>query len=189
MATVLGFKGKNHLQRRDPKTGRLTDDIAAAAAESDDDVDDRRTPATVFDPLHTEHAFTLDAAANAENAKCPRYFDRSVDGLSQSWAGEVVWCNPPYSALAAWTRKALAEVASGCPKVVMLLPANRTEQRWWQELIEPRRDAGVGVRTRFLPGRARFGTPKNPDGRWYTSAPFGLVVVTIEPTDEKGTER
>lgn len=51
--------------------------------------------------------------------------------------------------------KAWQEVS--CPLVVMLLPNNRTEQRFWQDLIEPYRDrAGSPLRVEFLSGRLRF---------------------------------
>lgn len=163
---------------------------------ADDDIDDRRTPASIFDPLHEEHRFTLDAAASRANAKLPAFFDRRADGLAQSWEGHVVWCNPPYSNLYAWVSKARREISASCLKVVLLLPANRTEQRWWQELIEPVRDRiGTGVTTRNLPGRPRFGSASNPTGSHIrgpepkradgsrirkTSSPFGVVVVVFE---------
>jgi phage N-6-adenine-methyltransferase len=169
--SLIGFAPTNHPQQ-------------LAARGSDDTVDERITPQRLFDALNAEHGFTLDAAANARNAKCPRFFDIATDGLSLSWAGDVVWCNPPYSNLPGWVAKAIREVRLGCPKVVMLLPANRTEQRWWQEHIEPFRDReGGGVKVRFLPGRVNFGTPGNPGGKYRTSSPFGLAVVTfIAPT-------
>ncbi len=37
----------------------------------------------------------------------------------------------------------------------MLIPANRCEQRFWQELVEPARLDGR-LRVEFLPGRLRF---------------------------------
>jgi phage N-6-adenine-methyltransferase len=173
MATLLGVRTKNH-----------RNDVLKAGVS--DATDDRGTPRYLFDPLHEEHGFTLDVAAATHNAKCARWFDLAADGLAQPWTGEVVWCNPPYSNLAAWVLKALYEVAHGCRKVVMLLPANRTEQRWWQEHVEPIRDrVGTGVTTRNLPGRPRFeraGEPiKKVGGRGGTHAPFGCVLLIIEP--------
>lgn len=178
---LLGFRTTNH----------RNDQLRRGGAE--DATDDRRTPAAIFDPLHAVHGFTLDVAACADNAKCRRFFDLEADGLAQSWAGEVAWCNPPYSALYAWTAKALVEVAWGeCPKVVLLLPANRTEQAWWQDLIEPIRDRGWGVTTRNLRGRPRFerasGPIKKVGGRGGTHTPFGCVVVTIEAPQQSSTE-
>jgi len=168
---LVGFKAKNH-QQQTKKRG------------ADDGVDERITLPEIFAPLHAVHGFTIDAAANAQNTRCQRFFDKQVDGLIQTWAREVVWCNPPYSNLYAWVAKAISETRAECPKVVMLLPANRCEQKWWQELIEPTRDAGRGIKTKFLRGRPRFGwpagrvVPKKGD-----RPPFGLVVV--EFTKEK----
>jgi hypothetical protein len=80
----------------------------------------------------------------------------ALDGLRQSWAGERVWCNPPYSSLEPWVAKANRSVNAAL--VVMLVPANRTEQGWWQRHVEPWRDGrdALGPRLEFLPGRPRF---------------------------------
>lgn len=123
--SLVGFSARNHPQQ-------AVRDI----------VDDRRTPAWLFAPLHERHRFTLDAAASAENALLPKFYDRESDGLLRSWSGERVWCNPPYSRLEGWLAKAWQEMESGCELVVMLLPANRTEQKFWQEYVEPFRDGG-----------------------------------------------
>jgi len=40
----------------------------------------------------------------------------------------------------------------------MLVPANRTEQGWWQRLVEPARLEGA-LRVEFLAGRQRFVAP------------------------------
>ena len=139
-----------------------------------DKVDDRRTPRSLFDPLNEEFEFTLDVAASAENALTDHYYDLEVNGLAQSWDGERVWCNPPYSDLRPWVEKMI----SSDSLVVMLLPANRTEQGWWQDIIEPLRRAGK-IETRFIRGRLRFETPdhdytKQPKGN---RPPFGVVLV------------
>jgi phage N-6-adenine-methyltransferase len=113
------------------------------------------TPWDFFTLLHERFSFTLDAAALPHNAKCERFFTPEDDGLAQSWAGERVWCNPPYSDIEPWVAKAWSEKRAHL--VVMLLPANRTEQGWWQRQVEPYRDSyAQGVRVEFLPGRLRF---------------------------------
>ena len=114
------------------------------------------------------------------NHKCERYFTREQDGLRQGWGGAKVWCNPPFSALGAWTAKASHETTlGGCPLVVMLLPNNRCEQVWWQKLIEPFRDRGCGVSVRFLPGRPRFIVPANVKVPLKGDRPpFGCVLLT-----------
>ena len=48
------------------------------------------TPQDLFDRLSEEFGgFDLDVCANAENAKCPRYFTEKDDGLSQDWKGRT----------------------------------------------------------------------------------------------------
>lgn len=152
----------------------------------DDRTDDRRTPAEIFAPLHEQYAFTLDAAASDDNHLLPVYFTRDTDGLAQSWAGERVWCNPPYSLLGPWFAKAWAEMANGCELIVMLVPANRTEQPFWQEYVEPFRDGGgqrlasVSLSTRYVAGRIRFNYP--PDLANPKSPMCGSVVLTWRRT-------
>jgi phage N-6-adenine-methyltransferase len=128
-------------------------------------VDDRATTWEVFNPLQERFHFTIDVAASHENKKLPRYFDALQDGLEQSWAGERVWCNPPHSDIGSWVLKAWDEWQGTYHRdeaelIVMLLPANRTEQKWWQQSVEPWRDRqGEFLRVEFLPGRLRFLAP------------------------------
>ena len=147
--TLVGFKSQNHPQQTGFR-GAL------------DEVDDRGTDPVWFAALEArlDVTFTLDVAAAAHNARCDRYFTRSDDGLAQPWTGRV-WCNPPYSDLGAWVSKAHSEWRAGaCELIVMLLPANRTEQKWWQEHVELERDSpDSSLRVEFLPGRMRFIKP------------------------------
>lgn len=170
--SLVGFSARNHPQQA-----------------VRDAVDDRGTLPALFDPLNVAHRFTLDAAASDNNAKCAKYFTRQTDGLLHSWRGERVWCNPPYSRCAPWLAKAWHEMMDGgCELVVMLLPANRTEQRFWQEHVEPFRDGpvtrGVTLRSQFLKGRTRFVMP--PGFQYYTTKakgdrpPFGCCLLTWE---------
>ena len=72
------------------------------------------TPQAFFDELNKEFDFTLDPCATPQNAKCARYFTKEIDGLAQSWRGEVVFCNPPYGRdISKWIAKAFAETLSG----------------------------------------------------------------------------
>lgn len=139
--SLVGFKAQNHPQQ-------------TKYAGSRRHVDDRALPAGDFAILHARFAFTIDAAASAENAKLPRYYSIEVDGLTASWTGERVYCNPPYSNVRPWIEKAWTETEAQL--IVMLLPANRTERKWWQDLIEPQRDRGLSLSVEFLPGRMRF---------------------------------
>lgn len=102
-----------------------------------------------------------------------------VDGLAQDWTGERVWCNPPYSNISAWVRKADDETYRGlCELAVLLLPANRCEQGWWQTYVEPFRDRPQGrCHVEFLPGRMRFIVPPADTVLPNERPPFGCCLV------------
>lgn len=179
-----GIRPRNHPKQVRARQSELFHESGAL-----DSVDDRRTPRDLFDPLHAEFDFTLDAAASHDNALLPAYLTKSSDALSLPWREQRVWCNPPYSALPSWVYKADEETTTGgCPLVVMLLPADRTEQPWWQDIVEPRRDRGLGVTTRFIRRRVKFGLPpehpyaakglaNGKKGGGYRYPPFGCVLV------------
>lgn len=179
--SVVGYKARNHPQQ-------------TARRGSNPDVDDRATPPEVFAPLHERYGFTVDAAAAAHNTKCDRFWTEAEDGLEQSWAAERVWVNPPYSFpnLPAFVAKAWREWMSPDPPgvVVMLLPANRTEQQWWQDMVEPYRDIpGSDLHCEFLPGRTRFLTPGQsvvgPDER----PPFDCCLLVWERREASRSPR
>ncbi|EPV5509391.1 DNA N-6-adenine-methyltransferase [Escherichia coli] len=56
--------------------------------------DDWRTPYRLFRNLHREFGFSMDGAATEHDALLPRFTD---DIHNQSWVGERVFCNPPFS--------------------------------------------------------------------------------------------
>lgn len=200
---MLGVAPKNHPNQR-KRRGAL------------DAVDDRETPPDVFDPLHAEFRFTLDVCAARHNSKCARYFSLgpspeidirqcrlwpelfvgdpdalAFDGLAQDWpAHERIWCNPPFSNIEPWVEKSHSCEAT----VVMLLPANRTEQPFWQKYIEPFRDGrDVGnlrdlmPETRFLAGRRCFrNRGASIVNRTSRNPPFGVVIVIWDRRPLKG---
>lgn len=171
--SLVKFRAQNHPQQ-----------VGVVGAK--DSVDDRGTDPELFAELDARFGFTLDVAAGAHNAKCDRYFDLEADGLVQSWQRERVWCNPPYSSIEPWVRKAWDEwhpwdqdtgpTGPGADLIVMLLPANRTEQGWWQDHVEPYRDRS-DLRVEFLRGRRRFvradSTEIGPNER----PPFGVCLL------------
>ncbi len=158
--SLVGFKAQNHPQQ-----------VAR------DDVDDRAIRVEDFAPLHERFRFTIDAAASPTNARLERYWTREDDALTKSWEGERVWCNPPYSNIEPWLIKATDEYIH-TPLTVMLLPANRTEQGWWQRYVEPYRDQrNYELRVEFLPGRMRFDRPNAVIGPKGDRPPFGCCLL------------
>jgi phage N-6-adenine-methyltransferase len=120
----------------------------------------------------------LDVAACAESHLAPRYYAKADNGLSRPWDDVNVWCNPPYSQIAAWVEKAWAEYNAGRFDVLaMLLPAVKTEQLWWQLFVEPFRDQGDRpvLRTYFQRGRAAFIAPGSSES--VKGSPFGCVLL------------
>lgn len=167
--TLLNVKAKNHPQQTEVR-GAL------------DDVDDRRTPPDLLAEcaaLARVSGFSLDVAANAENAKAPRFYTREDDGLRQPWHG-VVWCNPPYSNCEEWVLKAWHEhFTRRATRIAMLLPANRTEQGWWQDHVEPFRGR-LDFEVYFLRGRRRFDRPGWEKPAKGDRPPFGLCLLVWE---------
>lgn len=119
------------------------------------------TPQDFYDKYNAKYHFTLDVCANAENAKCAKFFDISDNGLIQNWTG-TCWMNPPYGReIGLWMKKAYESSLNGA-LVVCLVPA-RTDTKWWH-------DYAMKGSIEFIKGRLKFGSAKN-------SAPFPSAVV------------
>ena len=174
--SLVGYKANNHPQQVERRG-------------ADDEIDDRGTPQDFWDELDAQYHFTLDVAAAPHNAKCANYYTRLADGLLQPWHGSV-WCNPPYSGLDRWLEKAWSEWDRRWPRhlrgevpppprsIVMLLPANRPEQPWWQKHVEPLRDhPDSPLRVKFLPGRLRFIKPGATEIKPNERPPFGCCLL------------
>ena len=136
--------------------------------------DDWGTPQDLFDALNKEFNFTLDPCADDNNHKCAKYYTIEQDGLAQSWAGETVFCNPPYSRKTktnagqiAWVQKCYKEATEGGIVVVMLIPA-RTDTIMFHDYILGKAEI------RFIKGRVNF----EVDGQKSKDpAPFPSMIV------------
>ena len=127
--------------------------------------DEWPTDPKVFAELDREFGgFTLDVCATAENAKCPRFYDREQNGLVQPWTGRV-WCNPPYGrTIGEWIRKAWEAAQGGEAEIVVCLVPARTDTTWWHAYC-------LRGERRYFQGRLRFG-----DGKYPAPFPSALVV-------------
>ncbi len=98
------------------------------------------------------------------------------NGLVRSWAGRVLFVNPPYDSetLQAWGEKWVLE-ASAVDGMACLLPA-WTDRGWWHDWIESHRLNGVAD-VRFVRGRLPFGWPDNPEHVGADSAKFASCTV------------
>ena len=122
------------------------------------------TPQDFFNRLNAEFNFNLDPCATDENHKCEKYFTQEIDGLSQSWGGYSVFCNPPYGReISKWVEKSYYEAQKKNTVVVMLIPA-RTDTSYFHNFIYNRSEI------RFVRGRLKFGDSNQ-------GAPFPSMVV------------
>ena len=123
--------------------------------------DEWETPRWLFDRLNERFSFTIDVAATRENRLCDAWYDSRDDGLTQSWEGERVFCNPPYSQISLWAHKFAFE-AKNASLIVALIPA-RPDTAWWNDYIK------TADLVHFIRGRLHFGDSKN-------SAPFPSAI-------------
>lgn len=131
------------------------------------------TPQWFFDELNEEFGFTLDPCATELNHKCENYYTKNENGLEQDWAGNVVFCNPPYGReIGEWVRKCHEEAKKPDTMCVMLIPA-RTDIKYFHEYIYNQAEV------RFIRGRLKFG---DGNGR----APFPSMIVVF---GEKGAQK
>lgn len=125
--------------------------------------DEWATPSAIYEELNNEFNFNLDPCSSDDNFKCEKHFTKEDDGLSKNWGGYRVFCNPPYSNISEWVKKAWKESTKDNTLVVLLIPA-RTDTRYFHDYILNRSEV------RFIKGRLKFGYAKN-------SAPFPSMIV------------
>lgn len=136
--------------------------LAKSRSNKQKDKDKWATPQYLFDKMNEEFNFTLDPCCEIETAKCEKYYTPYENGLSKSWGGEVVFCNPPYSQLYIWLKKCYEESLKPNTIVVALVPVSGSS-KWWNRLVTNK------CEIRFIEGRVAFvGAGKSP-------APFSSV--------------
>lgn len=86
-----------------------------------------RTPSLLFRNLHREFSFSMDGAATKHDTLLPRFTD---DISRQSWVGEKVFCNPPYSDIPSFLVK-----ASEADLAVFLIPYRPHTTYWLKHIF------------------------------------------------------
>ena len=147
--------------------------------------DEWETPQDLFNSLNKEFHFTLDPCSREYNYKCTKHYTIEDDGLSKSWDGEVVFCNPPYGhTIGKWVEKCWQEHSKNGITVVMLIPS-RTDTKWFHSYI-----MNKASEIRFVQGRLKFVNRTFPsyreDGNFKISpAPFPSMIVVYDNRKEK----
>lgn len=110
---------------------------------------DYATPWALVEALEKElgRRFTLDVCASEKSAKALKYYTEEMDAFKQDWSADAyqayektaAWCNPPY--IDGWPGKFLSYARVAAEgyglTTVFLLPANKTDQPWWNSLVIP----------------------------------------------------
>ena len=135
-----------------------------------------RTPDTLFDGLHSEFNFTLDAAANAWDSKCDKYISPDEDSLITPWGhGQIIWCNPPFAQVMPWMKKALVEQTNRNDIVFLLKAA--TDTRWFHQYVIPYAEWWL------FDGRVHF---EPPPGIKASTPSFGAMLVRYAADGSSG---
>ena len=125
------------------------------------------TPPEIFEPLMREFNFDLDAAADSETKRLPRYL---WDALEIDWPGTKIWLNPPYGAkLAPFIIKAQAEAVKG--KLVVALIPFRCRAAWWHDAV-----IGNAIEVRCVRQRVKFMRPDGTRGKFTGSCDSCIVI-------------
>ncbi len=117
--------------------------------------DEFGTPWPLFNELHEEFNFTIDAAASPENAKLPLYVTKEQNAFEYNFSGHRVWCNPPCNGAGTvkrWVSYFSWKTYLGHIPLAVLLVPRKTEQTFFYNLCWNDRRCEV----RFVRGRIQF---------------------------------
>lgn len=122
------------------------------------------TPKELYNMLDQEFHFTLDPCPLRGQDGYPS--ENQKDGLSMSWANQIVFCNPPYGReIEKWVMKGYYSSFENST-VVMLLPA-RIDTQWFNWCMKGE--------IRRIVGRVRFTNNQGLE----TPAPFPSLIVVF----------
>ena len=132
------------------------------------------TPDFIFNWLDDQFNFDVDLAASENNHKCPFYFTEEHNALEREW-GES-WnisrgfLNPPYSDIAPWVEKAIAENLLNGFETAMLIPTPNGE-KYYENVFK------YASKIIYITGRISFidssGKPKTGNTRGSCVVVFG----------------
>lgn len=123
----------------------------------------------VLGAIDTDPATCAAAQAVVQAAT---WYTEAENGLLQQWRGRV-WLNPPYSAPAKWTDKALGHYRAGDVSAALILTNSYTETGWWQRLAT----AGTML---FFAGRQQFWHPDKESGNNRTGQTLCYLGADVE---------
>ena len=125
--------------------------------------------------------FEVDACADDEgrNAQCKRFWSPSDSYNCHSWAGQKVWCNPPFQEIAEVLDNAVASYYEDVEKtLVMLVLPDWPDARWWPHVTASELCHCVG---HYPAGTQLFTAPPTGKGgrRVMTPTKWGVCMVVL----------
>lgn len=151
----------------------------------DSDTDEWATPPSLLRPLaDAVGGFDLDPCSGAEEKSiAEETYTAEDDGLTSPWFG-TVWCNPPYSDMEAWMRRAVDQSNREETDLILVLAPARTSTQWFHDY------AVEADLLAFLEGRLTFGNPREQ----VRNAPFPSLIAAfgdvpwelVEALDRRG---
>jgi phage N-6-adenine-methyltransferase len=125
------------------------------------------TPPDFWEVINAEFHFEMDACAIPKNTKCVLFVTPEQDGLTVTWA-ERTWCNPGFSNIGAWLRKAIEQVARKEPAdrlgthIVVMGLVNPSTDAWSQWGLRASEIRLLSPRVQFV---APFGVKQTSNPR------------------------
>ncbi|HED1514203.1 TPA: DNA methylase [Escherichia coli] len=131
-----------------------------------------RTPSLIFRNLHREFGFSMDGAATKHDTLLPRFTD---DIHNQSWVGEKVFCNPPYS-----NTKTFLLKAAEADLAVFLIPHRANTSYWLRHIYSNNHCHEI----RILHRAVKYLPPAGHNGLVIRS-PFASAIVIFKSESRK----
>lgn len=99
------------------------------------------TPDDVWKKINGVWNFQLDACASLENTKCPAFYGKAADSLSDDcpWVTEHHWrvyCNPGFGKMMPWIEKAITEYQKRSDSVVVVMGKSDQSTKWYKRAQE-----------------------------------------------------
>jgi transcriptional regulator with XRE-family HTH domain len=162
-----------------PNARRRAEERAYWGIGDKEDRDSRFTPADFMEAIYSAFGqVDLDPCGHPLSPVIARrriIVDEGGDGLADDWSGQLVFVNPPFSALLRWLRRAHDQWSKGNVETVVCLVPVRTDSSWFHTTLSTAADIYL------LEGRVRF---LNSSGQGQ-STPFSLMIVGLGTTSEQ----
>ncbi len=145
--------------------------------------DEWQTPDWLYNALDSEFHFDIDVACNFKNSKAK--FGLFGTGLIDEWnydmktnhGAKTVFCNPPYSNITPWVRKAVEQLDNGVTSV-FLVPSS-TDTAWFQFCIYNAREIRFITSDGKRSGRVHFINPNTK--KTVTGNTSGSCIIVFKP--------